>query len=1354
MSTISAGLVNATNITVTGSQSGAVTTSVLNASNLTAQVINAQTLNVPSTNSQFVVQNRSSVVMAGKDYENTNYQSATDGCGNILPFFNTAALGQGPNNMNQLNLPQFGAFSVTNPLNSKAMQQTFQGVCDADFVYFVWEIGQYNPDYWTGTFLAAWLTLLGNAGDWPITTALIVKLNRLNGQVVSAVPIGLMMDNAYLAAGSTKEAQELALGPCPYDSSGAYGIKDASGFFITTAVTGNNKYAPGYVGFQTVVDSSNIASWVGCGDDNCRGPIHLYYDTVLQQNVMYITSMSQKYASVYKVRCSDLTLVWRRTVDSLYDVYTANPAATQANRCMRQVMVIPPRTGRSYPVVVTATTDNWAYSTIDFTDTIKLFNYFKSGGTLQAWADYGFTAGTDVDENTNAPLWQTLMGPTPLNPGDALPYTVFRQAPPGTTSFLTVNGVTEQADSSGFILDEEDNVSLNLYTPLQAGYLFTDGSANSTLASGCKTTGVFNLLTGKTWPSLTSSLLPVSSVLNTSIPSAPYEYEFAKFDFTTSNENPFIPNPLYPIFGPEYVTPGFYNVYIAPAAAGGTPGYFDPSAYYIAVPQNGPWCNGNVPGLIYSPGVGQIANPFVNIDAVPVQGLDILKGVPDANGLYFTQQTPVQYQPVTKKIYKAQVGRAIVNDYEASELNTYAGGIYLNLAYDVDTDVIIAPTGQFVHTGTDTDRIASKQILADVSANGVFYPGVNTSYEVRDDSDNLIYNSYQRYYIDTSAGYPLLPNKIYDPTPEQIAGLCYDPYYFPIRSEPVVTSTFNGVGNGYFKGISYDSSGFPIFVANHSYSKDFYQQNFSTDYNKGALQSYYFNPWVDLRCQADSSGLPLTSYSLSPQLWIPGADSSGNVSDYRQSVFINSRQRAYWNKVIALRDNQHFGARYNRQGACGVTGVKVSTGELMFSVNFHGYDIADHSYSEFDVAGGHAPIGIFKTGGYNADGCSATIVKMTDLSGQVPSYLPTTFNRKILACTTKARFIMLDYDRLVDTSGNSLTLTHVPGDTSLDYRQGCETNTWTDSLIYEDRFGMASLICAFNGYGTDGTNFLMNVVGQTASINGNANPVNCNVPGKEVHGLDMDPMCNFPSMNGLPGYWMPPLGLFEPLLGPFSLPPGVPNGGATDAQLYAFMVNARSTYNNNLSPVDPVNLVAVSSFLRFGLIQYYGNFDYSNRVTINGSYNAQASYKTNCYDLQTILNNNWRGQDYLNIPETVLKYQFMSSDGYSSRTNNQGTQIYGNLVFSGNSNGLIEVYDINTGYPVNQENPQQPGQFVTNSRTSTVGIYNPEGQRIIPLIVDGVMYGYGGNNKWNNAPPGSVQNCYATKIFMWTPFGK
>lgn len=92
---------------------------------------------------------------------------------------------------------------------------------------------------------------------------------------------------------------------------------------------------------------------------------------------------------------------------------------------------------------------------------------------------------------------------------------------------------------------------------------------------------------------------------------------------------------------------------------------------------------------------------------------------------------------------------------------------------------------------------------------------------------------------------------------------------------------------------------------------------------------------------------------------------------------------------------------------------------------------------------------------------------------------------------------------------------------------------------------------------------------------------------------------------------------------------------------------------------------------------------------------------------------------------------FNVSDIPGLLANNQGTQIYGSIVFSGNSNGTVELFDINTGFPLNQANPA-PGEFVPNARKSTIGVYNPEGQRIIPLIADGILYGYGGNNKWNN----------------------
>ena len=49
-------------------------------------------------------------------------------------------------------------------------------------------------------------------------------------------------------------------------------------------------------------------------------------------------------------------------------------------------------------------------------------------------------------------------------------------------------------------------------------------------------------------------------------------------------------------------------------------------------------------------------------------------------------------------------------------------------------------------------------------------------------------------------------------------------------------------------------------------------------------------------------------------------------------------------------------------------------------------------------------------------------------------------------------------------------------------------------------------------------------------------------------------------------------------------------------------------------------------------------------------------------------------------------------------------------------------------------------------------LYNNEGFPNCPVIADGIMYGYGGNNKMT---PASVTTyVFASKIYMWSPCGK
>ncbi len=76
-------------------------------------------------------------------------------------------------------------------------------------------------------------------------------------------------------------------------------------------------------------------------------------------------------------------------------------------------------------------------------------------------------------------------------------------------------------------------------------------------------------------------------------------------------------------------------------------------------------------------------------------------------------------------------------------------------------------------------------------------------------------------------------------------------------------------------------------------------------------------------------------------------------------------------------------------------------------------------------------------------------------------------------------------------------------------------------------------------------------------------------------------------------------------------------------------------------------------------------------------------------------------------------------------------QIYGNHVVAGDNGGVLYIMDIETG-----------------DIKRTISDY--EGASCGPVIADGIMYGYGGNNKWNT----SSQTRYATYVWMATPYGK
>jgi hypothetical protein len=1218
MSTYSTGLLNVGTLNAQGT-SAQLQANTANVTTLNATTVNAQTLNVPSQASEFMVPRaqRTTIPMRGVTYENTGYFPATDACGNALPFFKI--ISQETNNSPESNLTKFDAFKVTNPIGGSVKQQTFHGVCDKDYYYQIYQINPSNPPTtWTSFNNAPWFALWGNINDWTTDVAIIVKIDRQTGVFVNWVPIGLMMDMAYLAAGTTTEAQS-AVGEGVYylDNSGNP-AKDASGNYLTVPVNGLNKDASGYRGFQS--RNSGI-TWDEAGDDTTRGPIHLFYDEVLGENVMYVPTMAMKYASVYKIRCSDLTLVWRRTIDPAFYFYQ-NPELTNGGRGMRQVMVIPsrPEHGRSYPIVVTGATDNLAYSTVDLQDIGKLWDYYHCGGSVQAWADYGLTASDE-------PIWQTESSPGTIDASSALPLSVFRWAPPGSP-MATVNGVTEVQDASGYIKDESGNVSLEIYSPLKAGYVFSDGNPSGTTKADCKTTGTFRLLTGRSYTSFQGDI-----------------YAGLRLDPT----NPFSPDMIEsaPYLMQELETANFtFGV-----------GTFDASATYTGTILNGP-------------NVGTTVNRT---------GQDLLNGFPDASGRLYPQQKygKGEFQPVTKKIYLAQAGRPVDYD-EAGQLSMYGGGVYTALAYDVDTDVVLIPMGQMVHTGTSLDKIHTMRMLSDVSFNGVFYPGVYTPYESRDPSGNLIYNS----YLDDS-------------------------------NNRVVTSTFYGAGRPFFRGVD-NLFNFYSYVP---YSRNFALENPTMAYARVAIQNYYSTTNISFAYNADSSGFLINDIATNPKIWIPGSDASGNITELRQAYYTNDRLNKFWLKHTMARDSVYFGTYWNRQVTCGVMGVRAGTGELVLNASNDGYDISDHSYSDFEGYSLHSPMAAFKNAGFNMDCMSAIIVRgLKDASGN---------SRKLLLAPSKGRLIMFDFNKLIDLSGNQLTLTHVPGDSSLDYKKGILTNTWKDALLFDEMDGFPNLGAALDSYSTDANNGGSTYIhdstatGSKVKLGLNTNTfIKLIPPGKEVHGQNFGSSPN----------------VFEP--------PSI-----TDAQLEQLAQGVQ--YYTFVDP-NPT-LAAEYTFLLFGggITQYVESFVDQGVPT-----------STHAYNLQRILNNSTNVTDAssfavaqaLNTPNAAINWVFSTQSPVGMTIVYKASKICGPVVTVGAPNGILETVDINTGFPLNQPFPRDSSGNINpvgvpEARTANIGIYNPEGLNTPPMFVDGVFYGWGGADRWSTGPP-------ATKFFMWTPYGK
>jgi hypothetical protein len=149
-------------------------------------------------------------------------------------------------------------------------------------------------------------------------------------------------------------------------------------------------------------------------------------------------------------------------------------------------------------------------------------------------------------------------------------------------------------------------------------------------------------------------------------------------------------------------------------------------------------------------------------------------------------------------------------------------------------------------------------------------------------------------------------------------------------------------------------------------------------------------------------------------------------------------------------------------------------------------------------------------------------------------------------------------------------------------------------------------------------------------------------------------------------------------------------------------------------------------------INEYGHIIDPDSITVNSLFgNNLSSVSSNiyAYDLANIVN-----KPANSLPPRSMKW--ISNAELIGFADIAGTFIYGSNALHSCKNGELRVIDIDTGVTV---------QTIVNS----------EGFTSVPLLADGVIYGYGGTSNWTErygapAPP----RINATKLNMWTPNGK
>jgi len=302
------------------------------------------------------------------------------------------------------------------------------------------------------------------------------------------------------------------------------------------------------------------------GDDITRGPFAIY------DGHLYTTGQSQVYPSIMKIKCSDLSLVWRKIVTdgNKYKYIKGHPSVSKSGLLMRQIIVIPPNKHRNYPLVIASSVSALSYCTISLDTLFKLFNYYNGSGKVYAYKDNGYDADF---------LWDYSSSGKEYSAGDML-----------------------SSGSFGNNIDE-----IKIYYPLTQGYEFKEGDSKRGIE---KTSGTFNLLTGNINPDKS--------------------WEYGKFNFE--------PNTI-----------------------------FDNQKDYECVIQNGP-----------NKGKKNI-----------IPGIRLYKKT--------SHGEEQQYQPVIKILYRTQINKKKLDEFEAYELTIRGGGVYCNFCYEEEKDTIIFGTGNLYH---------------------------------------------------------------------------------------------------------------------------------------------------------------------------------------------------------------------------------------------------------------------------------------------------------------------------------------------------------------------------------------------------------------------------------------------------------------------------------------------------------------------------------------------------------------------------------------------------------------------------------------------------------------------------------